>query len=229
MTSTRGAVSDRVHETEDGLQGEEIADKYDEMQRHIRDNGWLQEKVVNVLEAGITSGRALELGCGPGYLGLEWLRQVPDRASLVGLDISPAMLARAASNADAYGVASLCSYEIGDIHQLPFAAADVDHVFSTSSLHEWADPVRAFNEIHRVLRVGGRFCVTDLRRDLDRVTFQFMKANIAPDMRPGFRTSVNSAYTKNEIEALLGNTALVGARVDEVQMGLVITGGKEAQ
>ncbi|MFF5314698.1 class I SAM-dependent methyltransferase [Streptomyces massasporeus] len=228
MASARGTVAARVPETDEGLQGDELALKYDEMQRHIRDNGWLQEKIDDILAAEISTGEVLELGCGPGYLGLEWLTQAEDSARLVGLDISPAMLRRAGINAGGYGVAERCRYECGTVLALPFEDDRFDHVISASSLHEWADPVTALSEMHRVLRPGGRYCVSDLRRDVDRTTFQFMKANIAADMRPGFRTSIRSAYVKSEIEELLRGTALDTAVVTEVQMGIVITGRKEA-
>ncbi|MFF7730804.1 class I SAM-dependent methyltransferase [Streptomyces sp. NPDC008001] len=228
MASARGTVASRVPETDEGLQGDALALKYDEMQRHIRDNGWLQEKIDDILAAGIDSGEVLELGCGPGYLGLEWISQANDSARLVGLDISPAMLRRAGTNADEYGVAEHCAYERGTVLALPFEDDRFDHVISASSLHEWADPVTALSEMHRVLRPGGRYCISDLRRDVDRTTFQFMKANIAADMRPGFRTSIRASYVKSEIEDLLEGTELGTAVVTEVQMGLVITGRKEA-
>jgi ubiquinone/menaquinone biosynthesis C-methylase UbiE len=227
VASARGNVAARVPETDEGLQGDELALKYDEMQRHIRDNGWLQDKVDDILRAEISAGNALEIGCGPGYLGLEWITQAAGSASLVGLDISPAMLWRASANALEYGVAERCDYECGNALALPFEDHRFDHAFSSSSLHEWADPVRALSEIHRVLKLGGRYCIMDLRRDIDRMTFQFMKANIAADMRPGFRSSIQSAYVKSEIEAILTGTALEAAVVTEVQMGIVITGRKE--
>lgn len=227
MASARGNVAARVPETDEGLQGDELALKYDEMQRHIRDNGWLQDKIDDILRIGITSGQVLELGCGPGYLGLEWIAQADPSARLVGLDISPAMLRRATVNAAEYGVGERCAYECGTVLALPFEDDRFDHVISASSLHEWADPVGALREMHRVLRPGGRYCVSDLRRDVDRTTFQFMKANIAADMRPGFRTSIQSSYLTSEIRALLKGTALETAVVTEVQMGVVITGRKE--
>ncbi|MFJ9542596.1 class I SAM-dependent methyltransferase [Streptomyces sp. NPDC101225] len=228
MASARGTVAARVPETDEGLQGDELALKYDEMQRHIRDNGWLQEKVDDILTARIDSGEVLELGCGPGYLGLEWLKQAQRSARLVGLDISPAMLRRASANAREYGVTGRCAYECGTVLALPFEDDRFDHAISAASLHEWADPVAALSEMHRVLKPGGRYVLSDLRRDVDRTTFQFMKANIAADMRPGFRTSIRSSYLKSEVEEILQGTVLATAVVTEVQMGIVVTGRKEA-
>lgn len=227
MTGIRGF--DRVHETEDGLQGDELALKYDAMQRHIRDRGWLQEKVDDVLAAGINSGRVLEAGCGPGYLGLEWLTQADNKATLVGADISPSMLDRARANASTYNLTKRTEYTMANVLELPFPDASFDHAFSAASLHEWSDPIRALREIHRVVRPGGAFCIADLRRDIDRTTLQFMKANIAVDMRPGFRTSVQSAYTVAEATELLREAGIHAAPVTAVQMGLVIAGRKKEE
>ncbi|MFI8929199.1 class I SAM-dependent methyltransferase [Streptomyces sp. NPDC053474] len=228
MNSARGSVAARIPETDEGLQGDDLALKYDQMQRHIRDQGWLREKVDDILAADITSGAVLEVGCGPGYLGLEWIKQVTGPVSLTGVDISEAMVRRARGNAVEYGVAEQCAYACGDVLALPYEDGRFAHAFSASSLHEWADPVRALAEIHRVLRPGGRYCVMDLRRDIDRTTFQFMKANIAADMRPGFRSSIRSSYIRSEVEAVLRDAALTTAAVTEVQMGIVIAGRKEA-
>ncbi|GAB2464562.1 class I SAM-dependent methyltransferase [Streptomyces incanus] len=225
MAGIRG--TERIHETEVGLQGPELALRYDEMQRHIRDRGWLREKVDSVRDAGIGSGRVLEAGCGPGYLGLEWLAQATGDATLAGIDLSPAMLDRARTNAQAYGVSSRTDYTVANVLELPFPDATFDHAFSSASLHEWSDPVTALREIHRVLRPGGAFCVSDLRRDTDRTTLQFMKANIAVDMRPGFLTSVRSAYTVPEAADLLRQAGIRADSVTAVQMGLVIAGRKE--
>ena len=63
-------VRSRVVETEEGIQGEFNVEVYNRMMRRFRDKGWLEVNLV--LKAGISSGLALEVGPGPGYLGLEW-------------------------------------------------------------------------------------------------------------------------------------------------------------
>ena len=39
--------------------------------RTKRDKGWIETK--DLIKRGISAGRVLEVGPGPGYLGLEWL------------------------------------------------------------------------------------------------------------------------------------------------------------
>jgi ubiquinone/menaquinone biosynthesis C-methylase UbiE len=79
----------RVIETDEGIQGEFTVQIYDRMQRKLRDKGWIETK--DVINSGITDGLALELGPGPGYLGLEWLKNTSG-TTLIGLDISEDMI-----------------------------------------------------------------------------------------------------------------------------------------
>ena len=75
----------RIIETDQGIQGEFNVAMYDQMQRHLRDKGWIMTK--ELLKQGLTRGCALEIGPGPGYLGLEWLKHTT-ATTLKGLDIS---------------------------------------------------------------------------------------------------------------------------------------------
>jgi hypothetical protein len=74
----------RVPEPNDTISGRAYAEAYDRMQAELREKGWLETE--DILLNGSVSGRALEVGAGPGYLGLEWLLQTRD-TRLVGLDI----------------------------------------------------------------------------------------------------------------------------------------------
>lgn len=63
-------------------------------------------------------------------------------------------------------------------------------VISNGSLHEWEHPIRAFHEISRVLRPGGRYCITDLRRDVHPLKQAMVYQSTQPkEMRPGLVTS----------------------------------------
>ena len=76
-------------ETDEGIQGEFTVELYDQMMRRFRDKGWLETNLI--LKQGISSGFALEVGPGPGYLGLEWLKRTQGTL-LKGLDISADMI-----------------------------------------------------------------------------------------------------------------------------------------
>ena len=77
------------------------------------------------------------------------------------------MIAIAQRNAGEYGLADRVEYVKGDARNMPFEDAYFDAVFSNGSLHEWAHPEDILNEIARVLKPGGRYCISDLRRDMN--------------------------------------------------------------
>ena len=58
----------RIPETDQGIVGELNVTTYDEFHRVMRDRGWIETDLL--IESGINSGHALEIGPGPGYLGL---------------------------------------------------------------------------------------------------------------------------------------------------------------
>jgi hypothetical protein len=53
----------RVTETNQGMQGEFNVNIYDQMQRKLRDKGWMETKAI--IKNGIMKGSALEIGSGP--------------------------------------------------------------------------------------------------------------------------------------------------------------------
>jgi ubiquinone/menaquinone biosynthesis C-methylase UbiE len=214
----------RIIETDQGITGEFNTCAYDEMMRRMRDRGWMETGLI--IKEGITSGLALEVGPGPGYLGLEWLKKTTG-TRLNGLDISEDMLALARKNTAEYGLSNRVEYIAGDARKMPFEDRHFDAVFTNGSLHEWAHPEEILNEIYRVLKPGGKYVISDLRRDMIAPIKWFLWVMTSQkEMRRGLITSINAAYTLPEIGAMLNRTKLSGWQVNKNPLGIVISGKK---
>jgi SAM-dependent methyltransferase len=106
--------------------------------------------------------QVLEVGCGPGHLSIRLARH---GLEVTGLDLDPAMIARARVNADRPGNSDQPrpSFVVGDVAALAFPDRSFDLVVSTLSMHHWADPAAGLTEIGRVLRPGARALIWDFR------------------------------------------------------------------
>ena len=160
------------------------------------------------------------------YLGLEWLRKT-EGTHLKVLDISPEMIEIAKKNAKQYNLGERVTYFKSDAQKMPFEDNSFDAVFTNGSLHEWSEPRKIFDEIHRVLKPKGKYCISDLRRDMNIIIKWFMKLMTKPkEIKPGLVSSINSSCTVDEAQRMLKETKLRECRVEKSIMGLVITGEK---
>ncbi len=134
---------------------------YDTMSRLLL--GSFAERIAADVAAVAPAGaRVLEVGCGPGHLSIRLARH---GLEVTGLDLDPAMIARAQANADRLGNGDQRqpSFVVGDVAALAFPDESCDLVVSTLSMHHWADPNAGLAEIGRVLRPGGRALIWDFR------------------------------------------------------------------
>ncbi len=123
--------------------------------------GGLYERVADEVAASIPTGIILEVGSGPGRLAVLLARKAPD-LNVIGVDISPEMVERAARRARQSGLGELVRFETGDVGTLPFPEGSFDAAVSTLSLHHWPDPARGLAEIHRVIKPGEEAWIYDL-------------------------------------------------------------------
>ena len=126
--------------------------------------GSFAERIAADVAAVAPAGaRVLEVGCGPGHLSIRLARL---GFEVAGLDLDPAMIARAQANADRLGNGGdqrRPSFLVGDVAAVAFPDESCDLVVSTLSMHHWADPTAGLAEIGRVLRPGARALNMDIR------------------------------------------------------------------
>ena len=130
--------------------------------RQAAENPGLARAVERVV-AEATPGpgeRVVDLGCGSGQLAL---RIAPSVAEVVGVDVSPAMIALLEEHARASGLSNVVG-RAEAIEQLAFDPGSVDLVVSNYVLHHLRDPDKeaAVRKAADWLRPGGRFVVGDM-------------------------------------------------------------------
>lgn len=99
--------------------------------------------------------QVLDIGCGPGAAVRAAAGSV---ARAVGVDRSEAMIDIARRRSAQF---SNVDFVTGAAEQLPFPNDDFDVVWTIHAFHHWEDRAAGVEEVHRILRPGGRFLVVE--------------------------------------------------------------------
>jgi SAM-dependent methyltransferase len=103
----------------------------------------------------------LDIGCGAGFDTLIAARQVGPEGRVIAVDMTPAMLEKAAAGSRELGLDNV-DFRAGLAEKLPAEDASVDAVISNGVINLCPDKVVVMKEVHRVLRPGGRFQIADI-------------------------------------------------------------------
>jgi SAM-dependent methyltransferase len=131
---------------------------YERVEAHRYAKEW---HIPAAAEFASTQGlRVLEIGCGLGTDGAQFARAGAD---YTGVDLTDAAVALARRNFELQNLAG--EFRTADAENLDFAEETFDLVYSHGVLHHTPDTARAIQEVHRVLKPGGRAVVMLYHRD----------------------------------------------------------------
>jgi ubiquinone/menaquinone biosynthesis C-methylase UbiE len=168
-------------------------------------------------------GRVLEVAPGPGYFVIELAKF--GGFHITGLDISHTFVEIARRNSAEAGVD--VDFRHGNAANMPFENKSFDFLLCRAAFKNFSEPVRALQEMHRVLKPGGRALIIDLRRDASRDSvrtavdgMRLGRVNAAITKLTFRFMLLKRAYTKKEFEHFLSQTEFGSVEIKEDLTGL---------
>lgn len=161
----------------------------------------LAQGTVAALQPLVRELTVLEVACGAAHASEAVAAHVRE---VVGVDLTPALLAAGAARLAERGVRNVSLRE-ANAAQLPFANASFDLVFCRAAVHHFAEPERQVREMVRVCRPGGRVVLLDMIAPSADVQARFDALHVEID------PSHTHCLLEAELAALLARCA--GVRV----------------
>lgn len=112
--------------------------------------------------AGIEKGdTVVDFGSGAGNDVFVARSIVGEKGRVIGIDMTPDMIDKANKNKEKLGYKNV-EFHMSEIEETPLIKDTVDVVISNCVLNLSPQKEKAFNEIKRILKPGGHFCVSDI-------------------------------------------------------------------
>jgi len=147
----------------------------------------------------------LDLGAGGGFDAFIAARKVGAAGRVIGVDMTPEMLAKSRDNA-AKSNTSNVEFRLGQIENIPVADNTIDAIISNCVINLSPDKPQVFREAFRVLKPGGRIAVADIVRTAE------LPADLASDLA-ALCGCVAGAASVDELERMLREAGFQNIRI----------------
>ena len=169
---------------------------------------------------GVRRGdRLLDVGTGHGEPAITAARVVGDDGRIVGVDLSPEMIAVAERRAELEGIRGV-EWMVKDAEALDLASGTFDVVVSRNCLMFLPHPERAVGHFHRLLAQGGRFAMAVVGAEPTQPQWTMTVSAIVDALGvappPPGRVGEPGVYSLSDAEVL--HSLLLDAGFDEIQV-----------
>lgn len=148
----------------------------------------------------------LDLGSGAGFDVFLAARAVGPAGRVIGVDMTPEMIAKARANAVADGHGNV-EFRLGEIECLPVSDASVDAILSNCVINLSPDKAQVFREAFRVLKPGGHVSISDI------VALRPLPEDLKADFT-AYTGCVAGAATVEELHTMLIEAGFAEVRID---------------
>lgn len=160
--------------------------------------------------AGIKEGdTVIDLGSGAGNDVFIARSIVGENGKVIGLDFTEEMLEKANHNNAKLGYKNV-EFKLGEIEQMPFENETADVVVSNCVLNLVPDKHKAFSEIHRILKPGAHFCVSDI----------VIKGELNPELKKSaamYAGCISGALQQDEYLGIIEQTGFINVEIKKTK------------
>jgi len=202
-----------------GIEGAQ-ANYYDKISREYRIEEMKEE--AKEVSTHIKDGDSvLEVAPGPGYLSIELAKM--GKYKITGMDISKDLVEIATRNAKVAGVD--IDFQQGNVSKMPFHENVFDFIICVLAFKNFKEPLKAMEEMYRVLKPGNTALIMDLNRKAsmkvtktvaENMGLKGIKAYIAGGIQR------QGAYTRKEFESFISQTGFKDFLIRDTNIGFSI-------